>query len=149
MVKWSILWFCHNHNGFHHVIVMFSKKFKFYYSKDYLMNDDANELKLYFETRLFLHFCDVAEVICSSIGWFSQIWLHTRYENRKNQSCSIFLATSWSLSYKSGNLDVLFFEIWRILVFFFMKKPFCIGQNHIFQVKIWQNFAQKKLKPAH
>jgi len=39
---------------------------------------------------------------------------------------------------KSGKFGPVF--EWKIL---------CIGQNHIFQVKIWQNFAQRKKKAGH
>jgi hypothetical protein len=61
----------------------------------------------------------------------------------KNQNPFIFLATYWNLSSKSDNLIISFLKsgkfgpvlVWKIL---------CKGQNHFFQVKIWQNFAQSK-----
>jgi hypothetical protein len=43
---------------------------------------------------------------------------------KKTQNPSIFLATHWTLSLKSGDLDFVSFEIWRIWVIFSMKKTF-------------------------
>jgi hypothetical protein len=61
---------------------------------------------------------------------------------KKTQNPPIFLATHWTLSLKSGDLDFVSFEIWRIWVIFFL----CIGLNHIFQVEVWRNFAKKRKK---
>jgi len=61
----------------------------------------------------------------------------------KNQNCSIFLVTYWNLAQNSGNLEIYFFEIWQIWAIF-PWRILCIGQNHIFQVEIWQNFKKRK-----
>ncbi len=55
---------------------------------------------------------------------------------------------------KYGDMDFILIKIWLIWAIFFPKKILCIGQNHIFQVKIWlklanetdphQNYAKKK-----
>ncbi len=45
----------------------------------------------------------------SSRKWFSQNWLYTRYESKgKKLNPSMFLATYWSLSLKSGDLEFIF-----------------------------------------
>jgi len=61
----------------------------------------------------------------------------------KNQNCSIFLATYWNLSQNSGNLQFIFLKSGKFGPLF-PWKILCIGQNHIFQVNIWQNFIKKK-----
>jgi hypothetical protein len=64
----------------------------------------------------------------------------------KNQNPFIFLATYWNLSSTSGDLIISFLKSGKfgpVLAWKILHK--C--QNHIFQVKIWQNFAQRK-KPA-
>jgi hypothetical protein len=43
----------------------------------------------------------------------------------------------WNLSLKSGDLDLLCFEIWRIWDIFYLKK------NQIFQAEFWRNFVKK------
>jgi len=53
------------------------------------------------------------------------------------------LATYWNLAQNSGNLEIYFFEIWQIWAIF-PWKILCIGQNHIFQVEIWQNYKKRK-----
>ncbi len=67
-------------------------------------------------------------------------------KKKKNQYGSIFLATCWNLSQKSGDLNFFLFffppplKIWRIWVFFFSRKNlFCSlksyfsGQKHRLQ----------------
>jgi hypothetical protein len=53
------------------------------------------------------------------------------------------LATYWNLSSKSGELIISFLKSGKLGPVFAWK-ILCKGQNHIFQVKIWQNFAQRK-----
>ncbi len=82
----------------------------------------------------------------SSIGWwFSQIWLHTRYELREKR----IISYSWlpTQTYHKNQVIWIFF-LWNLtnLGHFFSSKILCIGQNlFFFQVEIWQNFTQKKL----
>jgi hypothetical protein len=45
---------------------------------------------------------------------------------------------------KYGDMDFVFFKIWLIWAIFFPQKILCIGQNHIFQVKIWLKLAGKR-----
>jgi uncharacterized membrane protein len=54
-------------------------------------------------------------------------------KTKKTQNPSIFLATHWNLSLKSGDLDK-----------FFHEKNLCIVLNHIFQVEVWRSFAKKR-----
>jgi hypothetical protein len=61
-------------------------------------------------------------------------------KKKKNQNPFIFLATYWNLSSKSGNLIICFSKSGKFWPFFAWK-ILCESQNHIFQVKIWQNFA--------
>jgi hypothetical protein len=55
------------------------------------------------------------------------------HESRKKQNPSAFLTTYWNLSLTSGEFGP--FLLWRF---------FCIGWNHIFQVKVWWIFANKR-----
>jgi len=48
----------------------------------------------------------------------------------------IFLTTYWNLSSKYGNLETFLFENLANLGHFFPWKILCIGQNHIFRIKI-------------
>jgi len=41
-------------------------------------------------------------------------------------------------------MDFIFFKIWLIWAIFFPQKILCIGQNHIFQVKICLKLAGKR-----
>jgi hypothetical protein len=41
----------------------------------------------------------------------------------KNQNHSIFLATYWNLSQNSGDLEIYFFEIWKIWAMFSVENP--------------------------
>jgi hypothetical protein len=59
----------------------------------------------------------------------------------KNQNPLIFPATYWNLSQTSGNLKTFFSKFGEFLLFLPWK---ILGQNHIFEVKIWQNCTQKK-----
>jgi hypothetical protein len=78
------------------------------------------------------------------ILWCSQIWLCTRYEStKKKQNPSIFLATNWNWSKKSGDLKNKKFQNLMNLGHFFPWKILGIGRNHIFQVKIWRKIATK------
>jgi hypothetical protein len=43
---------------------------------------------------------------------------------------------------KSGDLEIIFFEIWENLGYFIHEQ--CISWNHIFKVEIWWNFANKR-----
>jgi len=47
----------------------------------------------------------------------------------KNQNPSIFLATYWDLSYKSGNLEKQILKPGEFGPFFPWKMFLCIGQN--------------------
>ncbi len=72
----------------------------------------------------------------SSIRWFSHIWLHTRYESRKK---ILFIFTG--IYHKNLAIWNFFLEIWWNLAIILHG---IISWNHIFQVKIWQNFAKKQ-----
>jgi hypothetical protein len=61
----------------------------------------------------------------------------------KNQNHSIFLATYWNLSQNSGDSDFIFLKSGKFGPFF-PWKILCIGQNHTFQVEMWQNFTKKE-----
>jgi hypothetical protein len=46
---------------------------------------------------------------------------------------------------KYGDMDFILVKIWLIWAIFFPKKnPLYIGQNHIFQVKIWLKLSSKR-----
>jgi hypothetical protein len=84
----------------------------------------------------FEEFCDVVKVVIIQ-KWFSEIWLHTRYESRANwESFYIlgYLLEHIVKTWRFGNF--LSFEIWQIWVIFFHKDP--LGRNHILQVEIQQ-----------
>jgi hypothetical protein len=61
----------------------------------------------------------------------------------KNQNHSIFLATYWNLSQNSGDLEIYFFEIWKIWAIFSVENPLYRSKSY-FQVEVWQNFKKKK-----
>jgi hypothetical protein len=63
-------------------------------------------------------------------------------EKKKNPA-SIFLAMCWNLSLKSGDLDLLFFEIWRIRAIFYLKNPLYRLKSDI-SSRILAKFRQKK-----
>ncbi len=67
--------------------------------------------------------------------------LDMKAQNKQNPS--IFLATYWNSSLKSGDLDCF---IWKSGEFgaFLPCKILCICQSHIFQVKIYWNFTKGK-----
>ncbi len=44
---------------------------------------------------------------------------------------------------KYGDMDFILVKIWLIWAIFFSQKILCIGQNHIFQVKIWLKLASE------
>jgi hypothetical protein len=63
----------------------------------------------------------------------------------KNQNPSYILGYLLELIIKIWQFGrKKFFKIWRIWAIFFPWEILCIGQNHIFQVKIWRNLAPKK-----
>jgi hypothetical protein len=65
----------------------------------------------------FEEFCDVVKVVIIQ-KWFSQIWLHTRYESRANQESFYILGYLLEHIVKT----CLSFEIWQI-GFFSIKIP--------------------------
>jgi hypothetical protein len=67
---------------------------------------------------------------------FSQIWLHTRYERRKNTQS--FYILGYLLETYHKNL-----AMW---IFFWSKSGELgeKGRNHILQVEIWRIFDKKK-----
>jgi hypothetical protein len=82
----------------------------------------------------------------SSIRPFNQIWLQTRYESRKKKKVnpSMLLATYWNLLImKNWWFGNLFVENLVNFSHYFPWKILCLDRNHIIQVEIWQNFAQK------
>jgi hypothetical protein len=72
------------------------------------------------------------------------MWLHTsRYESRgqekkeKKQNPSIFLATCWNLSYRSGDLKKRFSKSGEFGLFFLPLKSLCVlGPNQILEVEL-------------
>jgi len=65
-----------------------------------------------------------------------------KQKNKKNPA-SIFLAMYWNLSLKSGDLDLLFFEIWRIWAIFYLKNTSNRSKSD-FSSRILAKFRQKK-----
>jgi hypothetical protein len=66
------------------------------------------------ETRVKIHVLGgKRKVIGTGVNW--------KWE--KKQDLSVYLATYWNLSYKCGDLETFFLEIWRIWAIFPMENP--------------------------
>jgi hypothetical protein len=69
-------------------------------------------------------------------------------KKKKKNPASIFLAMYWNLSLKSGDLDLLFFEIWRIWAIFYLKNTLNRSKSD-FSSRILAKFRQKKPHWGH
>ncbi len=94
-----------------------------------LIYDGGSKQILWGIVFLSLQFCNLVAVVFFSIKWFSQIWLHTKYEIRKKkknkQTLSIFLTTYSGTYHKNlTTWTKKIFEIWQTLSHFFHEKSF-------------------------
>jgi len=75
-------------------------------------------------------FCDVAEVVVIHFGDLARFGYMLDMKAEKKQNPSIFLATYWNSSLKSGDLDFLFLEIWLIWGISYMQNPLYMSKSY-------------------
>jgi hypothetical protein len=88
---------------------------------------------LYWNLIKFLYFADTTERGTRGERESDFMDNFIRHESREKQNLSVFLNTYQNLSLTSGEFRP--FLPWKL---------FCVGWNHIFQVKVWWIFAKKR-----
>jgi hypothetical protein len=93
----------------------------------------------------FFQFFDVAEVAIIHKMIFATFGYELDMKVGKKNRILLYL---WLLieTYcrKYGDSEKNSFKIWRVWAIFFPCKVLCKGRNHILEVEIWRNFAEKK-----